>query len=737
MSTNPINITTTVDLSGIQKFTAGAKEAGSAAAEMAEKFMRSGLSAKEAASVLQNLGYSEEQAAEAAGVLATTQEAVAAATDKATESISRNFSAMGAAREEMGVLTNSSGMVAGGLARIAASSEILGPLIQAAFPAFAILGIIDLLSMVPTGIEKIIGAFTGWDEAAKKTYEDIVDQNRKLLVSADEISEHLKLAGAAGSLRAVGEASSTFQRQLAQATDELNHLEHGLTFLQALAAAGGFTGWDQQVSQLKQNIAGLTKEIGDLDTQQRTFATDAKDQAVEMQQARVEAEASYARAVEQYEAEIQQDRLRLNRITTEQYVAARKNSLEAEFAAETEAYEKLRALTEQKQAVTGQSQGAEISRMDEEQAQRRVELSRQLIQLEDQLGEAELKQIADVDRAMKASIDRRRSLLEEQTRLATEAYNKQEELAKQSLEAEIAGQEDQVAALKSGYETDVEALRGSFETKRVDLAQYVEAVRAASGEETTAVLLALEAEAAATRRAADAAIITEQEAARRIEEIHKQEAQVIAEDTKREVQATNQAAIQMQQSMQRYVSSVQSDFNRGLNEWLTGHKKFGQAMEEVWDSIAQKAIDSIAKIAENYALGLVLQQASQEKQVIMDAKTAAAQAFASAPNPIVGAVEAAATFASVTALYTPTFEFGGVVPQDMNALVHAGERVLTPMQNQNFERIANNSASSSTNISMENNFENHFHKAGDVNENNIAKMLQRAMRRGAISRRSL
>lgn len=136
------------------KFTAIAKEAEGAGQTMiaqAARFQAQGLSADQAASALQNLGASEEEAAtaaasaaSAAGTDAVALEAVSvAATGTATATRSM-VSAMGAARVEMGALEGSAGMMAGGLARVAAQSSTLAPIIQAAFVPFAIAAFVDI-----------------------------------------------------------------------------------------------------------------------------------------------------------------------------------------------------------------------------------------------------------------------------------------------------------------------------------------------------------------------------------------------------------------------------------------------------------------------------------------------------------------------------------------------------------------------------------------------------------------
>ena len=87
------------------------------------------------------LAAAKQKAAAAALELKVAQEATAASTEKVA-------GAMGMARVEAGALTGSTSMVVGGMARIAAQSETLGPIIQAAFVPFAIAAFADILFQV-------------------------------------------------------------------------------------------------------------------------------------------------------------------------------------------------------------------------------------------------------------------------------------------------------------------------------------------------------------------------------------------------------------------------------------------------------------------------------------------------------------------------------------------------------------------------------------------------------------
>lgn len=65
------------------------------------------------------------------------------------------------------------------VARFIGMSETLGPIIAKAFNVFAVLGFIELLTQLPAMFSRLEGAITGWDEKAKKAYDDLVTENQQ------------------------------------------------------------------------------------------------------------------------------------------------------------------------------------------------------------------------------------------------------------------------------------------------------------------------------------------------------------------------------------------------------------------------------------------------------------------------------------------------------------------------------------------------------------------------------
>jgi hypothetical protein len=88
------------------------------------------------------------------------------------------------------------------LSTFLAHSETIGPILASAFSAVAIVMFVQVLAQVPELIDKIIGKFTGWDEVARKTYNDLINDNNRLLMKNTELAdkqEALNLIGITGS----------------------------------------------------------------------------------------------------------------------------------------------------------------------------------------------------------------------------------------------------------------------------------------------------------------------------------------------------------------------------------------------------------------------------------------------------------------------------------------------------------------------------------------------------------
>jgi hypothetical protein len=72
------------------------------------------------------------------------------------------------------------------LTKLLAQSKLIGPALAAAFSGVAALSFISILGQIPELFEKLKASVTGWDEAAKKSYENFLEYNRKAIEGLTE-----------------------------------------------------------------------------------------------------------------------------------------------------------------------------------------------------------------------------------------------------------------------------------------------------------------------------------------------------------------------------------------------------------------------------------------------------------------------------------------------------------------------------------------------------------------------
>jgi len=134
-------------------------------------------------------------------------------------------------------------------------------------------------------------------------------------------------------------------------------------------------------------------------------------------------------------------------------------------------------------------------------------------------------------------------------------------------------------------------------------------------------------------------------------------------------QLVDQSQMKEMTTLTTWLTKQQSLYTGEFSKVLMGKETFGKMMQNVDSQIASQALSS--------ALTSAMQlETVQGRKHFNDARTAAADAWASAGNPIVGALSAAATFAAVMGL-----EAGGIVPgvgmgDTVPAMLTPGEAVL-------------------------------------------------------------
>lgn len=125
---------------------------------------------------------------------------------------------------------------------------------------------------------------------------------------------------------------------------------------------------------------------------------------------------------------------------------------------------------------------------------------------------------------------------------------------------------------------------------------------------------------------------------------------------------------------------------------ITTQESWAQASARLFGQVANQFITNLVKMGEQEVVAALLHKNLLKQGIIADADSAAAKAFNWASGwggPVAGAIAAAAAFAGVLAF--DSFEAGGVVNgshgMPVPIMAHAGERVLSASQTQNFHSL--------------------------------------------------
>lgn len=356
-----------------QKIADSASVAGNAVVAQAAKFHAQGLSVAESASALKNFGFSSAEVTSGLKLMADASQkaendfdwllksaatrqsalaqialdaenanaALASTPDLAArveQAMGKMSSATGAARVEMGLAEGSTGMMASGLARVAAQSATLAPLITAAFPVFAAFAFLDILSQIETGLEKASDDAVGLTAAVKRAEEEDIKFSEHAEEHSFTLAEaHRKLQAAVTESGDI--AQKNFNQKWVEAMTNATHatnafyagLSDPLVPLTAL-----FNAEEADANRLTENrkvYQGAAK-----DTNELTAETDKyKLKLVELNEAVAAAgnETGPAGRVQSLKAEITElgDKLRIEQEIAKQELAAKGAGVDAQAVA--------------------------------------------------------------------------------------------------------------------------------------------------------------------------------------------------------------------------------------------------------------------------------------------------------------------------------------------------------------------------------------------------------------------
>ena len=205
--------------------------------------------------------------------------------------------------------------------------------------------------------------------------------------------------------------------------------------------------------------------------------------------------------------------------------------------------------------------------------------------------------------------------------------------------------------------------------------------------------------------------------------------QAMHEFNQRMMQSSREAALKFKQDWDKVTNSFNKDFIRAMNETITHTKTVSQAFAQMFNQIILGLVDMVAKWllkeAEKWAMAKILQVSGLASQHAIDASSNLAKVTADA------GVAAAGAMAYYTAIDPPvapamaglafaeTMAYGSAAPYDTGGMLQPGrvganlsgypERVLSPSQTANFEKMVNQSSSSSSVVHNHNSITQNLH----------------------------
>lgn len=409
-------------------------------------------------------------------------------------------------------------------------------------------------------------------------------------------------------------------------------------------------------------------------------------------------------------AKAELDSLPQLRTAQEERVQALLRAADREHEVRTKALQDQQRLLERNN--TGGKNEAALSTNRAEQELEAQQHSAKLLEIGRQ---ADTAQIAQDTRTMELRLEVQRHGLDELSRLAQQKM-RDEEVASQGALASEQGR-IKLEEIRVQGMAQLGQISGIQEVKRLEALhrQQLEAERANNNARLEALqeFIVKQEELLAKMPAGS------DQAKQTREKIASSNEQLLQEVTKR-VQIENQGDQQvlrdklaLQQKFHQITQKITGDMFNGVNQWIQGQKTFGQAASQVLQNWAMDGIRAVEKLAarmiENEVLMVTVHQATTVAKTATDAAGAATseaiddahkahQGLGAAKlafkntyatvsewpvvGPVLAPILAAGAFAAVA-----TFEHGGVIPVTQAALVHAGERVLTPSQNSVFERL--------------------------------------------------
>lgn len=271
----------------------------------------------------------------------------------------------------------------------------------------------------------------------------------------------------------------------------------------------------------------------------------------------------------------------------------------------------------------------------------------------------------------------------------------------------IQSMRDQVKQTEEAQQIEVEVFRAARE-REIQLAEEktrslekdtqfeVEMGRMSAQQRTAILREAVAQQEQIELQAVRALQAVDQQDVKRFEQDENRKVQITRQADRQIVQINQQSAQQVQGMWQQAFDKMTNEMNQDVAKWVIEGGNFQQSMAKAMAGISENFIRNLMKMVEQEILAAAMHKSLMSQKIMADAKSAAANSFEWASSwggPIAGAVAAAAAFAGVLAF--DSFADGGVVRGAgggaVPVLAHAGERILSQSQTENFHKMVDGS----------------------------------------------
>lgn len=627
-----------IDTSGLERLSEASRATESDIQRLQTQFVASGLTSEEASVAIKNLGLSTAGLGDAAAAAAPKVSSL----DRAIQTAGSRL-----AVTELGL-----GRMGLALGRVGLAAGVLGPIMEAAFPVIAIVGILDLIDTVAEKINaarnKTLDAAIAWEtlDHSQIMFEDHLDKG---ITAADAKIEHftkLSLGQMDDEIKQITvDTDSLFahftsmlskfdedQKKYSKGilmqlisgeggTDEVTDLSKHVQLALATALNGGdvkaaheaLSAGLQQIKQREEELAGISGSADRL-KQYRELATILKgqredlDKAVELQQKLTAGEA----------AEVD---FALRKKTHEEGMEYSKKAAEEELEGITRNNEETKKTFEDGLKYSKEKAEEELEQIE------RVKAAN--IKAADDEQKARKDQMEGIERAGEAEIETARRAAE--TKIELQEKHPMAGGAAQTITRTSQGEQDKLSAM--------------IELEK----QYQAAVMAST--------LAQDKKGAAV----DASMTKQIQLQKQLDDAQLKEAQQLQS---------------LAQKQQAELGRMTNALNQNLLQWIDGNERAGQAFQRVWANAANSFISAMIKTGEQMLVNAIKQEAILSGTQVKAAASAASNTYASVSAiPMIGWLlappAAAAAFAAVLA-----FEEGGMVPRTGLVMAHEGEGIL-------------------------------------------------------------